>query len=223
MPVITLSRQRGSMGSYIALEVADRLGWRYLDREILDSVARLAGISTKAVEAIEEEGEPLARMMNLLEAQPRLPGIASASLREERAREDQPQALAGGDGAYSPPAGYLDLLASVIREYAAQGQALIVGRGGHMILRGRPGLLRVQCIASFEARVHNIVRREEIAWHEAAQKVRLADEQRAGYMQRFYGVDWLDSGLYDLVVNTDSLPLTLAVDLVIQAAQVLEE
>ena len=36
MTVITVSRQRGSMGSYIALEVADRLGLQYLDREIID-------------------------------------------------------------------------------------------------------------------------------------------------------------------------------------------
>ena len=44
MSVITVSRQRGSKGSYIALEVANQLALRYLDREILDSVAREAGV-----------------------------------------------------------------------------------------------------------------------------------------------------------------------------------
>ena len=222
MAVITMSRQRGSMGSYIALEVADRLGWRYLDREILDSVARLAGVSTKAVEAIEEEGGQLASMMRALATRPKLPTVASASLREEAEQQEQSGTLTINEGPYAPTTGYLGLLTSVIHEYAAQGQAVIVGRGGQMILRERPDLLRVQCIASFETRVQNIIQREEIEWREAAQKVRTADEQRAGYMRRFYNVDWLDPGLYDLVINTDRLPLTLAADLLIQALPALE-
>ena len=49
----TMSRQCGSMGSYIAVERARRLDMQYLDREIIDSVAREAGVSTEQVEALE--------------------------------------------------------------------------------------------------------------------------------------------------------------------------
>ena len=52
--------------------------------------------------------------------------------------------------------------------------------------------------------------------------MRRADEQRAGYMRRFYNIDWLDSSLYDLVINTDQIPSEVAVDLIIQAAQAVE-
>jgi len=80
MPVITVSRQRGSMGSYIALEVARKLELRYLDREIIQSVAREAGIEAEAVEAIEEKAGRLARVRNLLNLRPKLPSAASASI-----------------------------------------------------------------------------------------------------------------------------------------------
>ena len=239
MPVITVSRQRGSMGSYIALEVAQRLGLQYLDREIVDSVAREAGVPARSVEAIEEGAGRLARVLHLLGAQPKLPAVASASLREEESIEDRIQALMDVDGLsrdaavahlegsggleYAPRLDYLNLLTSVIEEYAAQNRAMIVGRGGQMILRGRPGVLHVQVIAKFETRVYNIIQREGVKWREAARRVRLADEQRAGYMRRFYNVDWLDSGLYDLVLNTDQVPTEVMADILILAAQAVEE
>ncbi len=238
MPVITLSRQRGSLGSYIALEVAQRLGLCYLDREIIDSVAREAGVSAEKVEAIEERAGRLARVLRLLGARPKLPAVASASLREQAAFEARVKALMDSEGLsreaaiarlessggleYTGRLDYLDLVSSIILEYAARGDAIIVGRGGQMILRGRPGVLHVQVMARFETRVYNIIEREGVKWREAAHRVRLADEQRAGYMRRFYNVDWLDSSLYDLVISTDQIPCDTAAEIIIRAAKAVE-
>ena len=237
MPVITVSRQRGSMGSYIALEVARKLGLQYLDREIIESAAREAGVPAERVEAIEERAARLARILHLLGARPKLPAVASASLREQQAfdarvgalteseglsREAAVARLGGGGSEYVPRLDYFDLVTSVILECATRDPAMIVGRGGQMILRDRPGVLHVQVIAKFENRVYNLIQREGVKWREAAQRVRMADEQRAGYMRRFYNVDWLDSSLYDLVINTDQIPYDVAVDLLVTAAQAVE-
>jgi cytidylate kinase len=238
MSVITVSRQRGSQGSYIALEVARKLDLQYLDREIIESVAREAGVSAERVEAIEKRAGRLARVLHLLGARPKLPKVASASLREMDTLDARVGALMDRDGLsreaainrvegatqmlYMPQADYLDLITSVILEYADRGQAMIVGRGGQMILRERPGVLHVQVIATFEARVYNVIQREEVKWREAAYRVRRADEQRAGYMRRFYNADWLDSSLYDLVINTDRIPVNVAVETIVQAAKAVE-
>jgi len=238
MSVITVSRQRGSLGSYIALEVARKLDLQYLDREIIESVAREAGVSADRVEAIEEHAGRLARVLHLMGARPKLPKVASASLREMDSIEARVGALMDRDGIsrdaaisrlegtshmlYMPQADYLDLITSVIMEYADRGQAMIVGRGGQMILRERPGVLHVQVIATFETRVYNVIQREEVKWREAAYRVRRADEQRAGYMRRFYNVDWLDSSLYDLVLNTDRIPADVAVGTIVEAAKAVQ-
>lgn len=239
MPVITVSRQRGSLGSYVAVEVARKLDLRYLDREILQSVAHESGVDAEDVEAIEERAGQLARIRHLLRLRPRLPNVASASIREQETFENRVESLmnlervsrdvavarleSGAGLEYVPRLDYLDLITSVVLEQAAEGQAMIVGRGGQMILRGRPGVLHVQVLAKFETRVYQLIQREGIKWREAAYRVRQADEQRAGYLRRFYNVDWLDSSLYDLVVNTDQLPVDVAVDLVIAASKAVEE
>jgi len=235
MAVITMSRQRGSKGSYIALEVARRMDLRYLDREILDSVARQAGVEVAQLEAIEAHAGRLPRVLHLLGARPKLPTVASASLREQASYEtrvgelmvehglDRDAAVARLEGEglspYKPSPDYLDLTSAVILDYAKQGDAMIVGRGGQMILRQRPGVLHVQFVGKFENRVYNICKREEVKWREAAHRLRQADEERAGYLRRFYGVDWLDPGLYDLVVNTDQIPDEAAVSMIVLAAE----
>ncbi|MGC9334476.1 MAG: AAA family ATPase [Anaerolineae bacterium] len=234
MPVITMSRQRGSMGSYIALEVARELGLRYLDREVLQSVAHEAGVETEAVEALEARAGRLARTLHILGARPKLPAVASASQRAEATYDQRVQELMEQEGVseemaaarlataptsdYVPQRDYLDLITEIILEQAAEGEAMIVGRGGQMILRAKPGVLHVQVIARFETRVYNLIQREGIKWREAAHRVRESDEQRAGYLRRFYNVDWLDQSLYDIVLSTDRLPVDAAVEMVVRAA-----
>lgn len=239
MPVITVSRQRGSMGSYIALEVAKRLDLRYLDREILQTVAQEAGVGIEAVEALEARAGQLARIRHLLGTRPKLPAIASASLREQAAFDERLRALvdherlnhevavarleSGVPPEYVPRLDYLELLTTIILDQAAQGQAMIVGRGGQMILRERADVLHVQVVARFETRVYNIIKREDVKWREAAHRVRRADEQRAGYLRRFYNVDWLDPSLYDLVICTDKISEEAAADLIVAASRSLQE
>jgi cytidylate kinase len=239
MAVITVSRQRGSNGSYIAVEVARRMGLRYLDREILDSVAQQAGVQVAQLEAIEANAGRLPRVLHLLGVRPKLPTVASASLREQETYEariadlmaerslDREAAVAQLESEeatpYQPSQDYLDLTRAVILDYAQQGNALIVGRGGQMILRRRPGVLHVEVVGKFEHRVCNICEREGVKWREAAYRLREADEQRAAYMRRFYGVDWLDPGLYDLVLNTDQIPHAAAVDMIVLAAEAVDK
>ena len=239
MTVITMSRQRGSKGSYIALEVARRMDLRYLDREILDTVARQAGVQVAQLEAIEARAGRLPRVLHLLGARPKLPTVASASLREQANYEarvgelmtshglDRDAAVARlqseGVSPYRPSQDYLDLTTAVILDYAQQGDAMIVGRGGQMVLRRWPGVLHVQFVGKFEDRVYNICKREDVKWREAAHRLRQADEERAGYMRRFYGVDWLDPGQYDLVLNTDQIPDEAAVNMIVLAAEAVHE
>ena len=239
MAVITMSRQRGSKGSYIALEVARQMELRYLDREILDSVAQQAGVQVAQLEAIESRAGRLPRVLHLLGARPKLPTVASASLREQANYEarvgelmtqhglDRDAATARleseGVSPYKPSEDYLGLANAVILDYARQGDAMIVGRGGQMILRQRPGVLHVQFVGKFENRVYNICQREDVKWREAARRLRQADEERAGYMRRFYGVDWLEPGLYDLVLNTDQIPDEAAVNMIVLAAEAVQE
>ena len=65
--LITISRQFGAGGSAVAQMVADRLGWTVVDNELVDQVARRAGLAPEVVAEREERvpsfGERLARAL----------------------------------------------------------------------------------------------------------------------------------------------------------------
>lgn len=56
MPVITLSRELGSRGDDIALELSRRLGWQIAGRDVINRAARAAGAPEVALAEIDELG-----------------------------------------------------------------------------------------------------------------------------------------------------------------------
>ena len=67
--LITISRQFAAGGSQVASRVAEALGWRLVDDELVDKVAERAGVSREEVAALEERAptfiERLARLTAL--------------------------------------------------------------------------------------------------------------------------------------------------------------
>lgn len=236
--VITVSRQLGSQGSYIAVAVAQELQLRYLDREVLHRTAELAGYPDAEMVARLEEKERvpglLGSILAALETMPPVPAIPSATLREGYAyddlvamlmrresltREEAWERLAAEQRRAELSADYPELVRRVILESAQTGDAIIVGRGGQVLLREMPGVLHVQVIASEAVRVHRLMHRMGIDEKEAEQQIRQSDRDRARYLKHFHHVDWRDPCLYDLVINTDKIPGDLAVKMICGAAR----
>jgi hypothetical protein len=221
MAVITFSRQVGSQGSYIAAQVATVLGWRYYDREILHQAAAVIGLTSEAelerLSALEEKRGVVRSLLDVLGVQPAIPAIPSASMRELKASEKEIQLLTAREGLspsqaresilssrYALPMGevrYRDLLTQVITELAQAGDAVIMGRGSQVILRTFPATLHIQIVAPYLTRVECLMKREVLDRASAKQRVAHADEMRAGFMRRYFNVDWLDLTLYDCVFN----------------------
>jgi len=236
--VLTISRQLGSQGSYIAAAIAQKLNLRYLDREILHRVAEMAGYPDAEMVAQLEERERvpglLGRILATLETIPPVPAVPSATLREgyiydefvamlmQRENIDREQALlqlATQRQRAELAAGYPDLVRQVILEYAQAGDVIIVGRGGQAILRDMSGVLHVKVIGSEEMRTRRLMQRMGVDEKEALRQIHQSDRERARYLKHFHGLNWQDPCLYDLVLNTDRLAVDVAVHLVIEATQ----
>ena len=56
MSVITVSRQLGSLGTTLGRQVAARLGYRLVQRELINQAAKLGGVPDMALAAIDELG-----------------------------------------------------------------------------------------------------------------------------------------------------------------------
>jgi len=222
MAVITISRQVGSQGSYIAAEVARILGWRYYDREILHRAAATIGLTNEAdferLVKLDERPGFARKILDALGVQPAVPAEPSASLRELQAAggeiesmvkreevtvdEARERALSKRHTLPLNESNYRNLITQVISELAQAGNAVIVGRGSNVILSAQTGALRVQIVAHYLVRVERLMDREGLNRASAKLRVTDSDQMRADFMRRYFGVDWLDPSLYDVVFNS---------------------
>lgn len=227
MTVITLSRQMGSRGEEIAGRVAVALGLRLVDAETINQAAQTAGVPQMALAELQREGErSLAnRVLKTLQAMPSLSPVG-----------EQGAAYSGLSGLAIPFTGifsplvpplsasldsYVRMVDLVIRGLAREGNVLIVGRGGQVLLQGHPGALHVQIVAPFGQRVAVIMDRQGVKKRAAQNQVRASDRARFDYVRRYHDADWLDSTLYHLTINTGRVSLDTAVNLIITAQRAL--
>ena len=111
----------------------------------------------------------------------------------------------------------------VIRGLACEGNVLLLGRGGQVLLKDHPGALHIQTVAPLAYRVQMLMTRHALGKREAQNRVRASDRARFDYLRRYHDVDWLDPTLYHLVINTGCLPIDTAVKLIIDAQHAIEQ
>jgi cytidylate kinase len=117
---------------------------------------------------------------------------------------------------------YLDMIQSIIYQYASQDRVVLVGRAATVLLSDVPSALHVNLFAPFERRVEALMALEGVTRPLAERIVRESDQDRAGYMKYLFDCDWMDPLLYDLMINTGLVPREHACELIIEAAHVQE-
>ena len=180
MSVITISRQMASLGNEIASEVAERLGWQRVCRNLINQAARAAGVPQVALAEIDELG--------FLGLHP--------STKEWQAYQNQ--------------------VKTIVLQLAGEGNVVIVGRGGQIILRDFPNALHLRVVAPLAVRATRLQQQERISAEAAYARLEASDKTRTRYLQRGYGVALNDPTLYHLVINTGWLAVPQAVDLILQ-------
>ncbi len=229
MTVITVSRQLGSHGEEIAIQVARALDLRLIDAETINQAAQRAGVPRIALAELEHEGERgLAnQVLKALRTMPNLRSVSSFPGAQpgagDRTYLETSTVTIPFTGLFSPAVppisasleGYVRMVGLVIRGLAHEGKVLILGRGGQVLLRNHPGALHVQTVAPQAYRVEVVMTRLGLNRRDARNRVRASDRARFDYLRRYHDADWLDPTLYDLVINASRLPIAVAVDLII--------
>jgi CMP/dCMP kinase len=201
--VVSVSRQIGAGGAFVGQAIARRLGIRYVDREILQQAAALLGRDEGDLEPLEERAasmwDRVATVLSLGAPEapfvpPPIPAVAQDELFEVESQ--------------------------VMREIAAREDAVFVGRGSYWVLRRHPRLLRVFLHAPEGWRAARIVESYGLDLEAARQLIRRTDQQRARFVQRLVGAPWSAPEIFDLSLNTATVGLDAAVDLVSSAVEV---
>jgi len=203
--VICISHETGAGGEEIGRLVADRLGFRYVDEDIVVSAAAWSGIDPAKV-ASQERRQSLA--LRALEA------VAAGGA--------ELPALAGGLPIPSTKHASSDRIRAFIREAVVQtagrGNVVIVAHAASFALEPDDRILRVLVSAPATTRSARIRDEQGIDDAEAARAIKSADAGRRDYLKRFYEIEQELPIHYDLVLNTDRLGIESAAQVITQAA-----
>ncbi|MEW5958246.1 MAG: cytidylate kinase-like family protein [Chloroflexota bacterium] len=105
----------------------------------------------------------------------------------------------------------------IIRELADEGNIVIVGRGGQVILSGWPNVFHVRIVAPLDARIAWLQQEHHISAEAARARLEKSNQSRARYLWRNYSRQLDDPDLYHLVINTAFIPLTQAVNVLVNS------
>jgi cytidylate kinase len=221
MAIVTLSRQLGASGSEIAAGVAKALGLRIIDHETIDQAAMECGVPELALDELGNEGRRglIQRILDALKASPAIPSLIEMERRESVISLPATTSR----GAFTPALpllstameDYVRMVGMVVHNMARENNVLIVGRASQMLLRDEPEALHLQIVAPLARRVQKLMALESLSQRETTQRIVASDEARREYLRRYYGVNWLDPQLYDLVINTGRISISTAVQLVV--------
>lgn len=173
-PTICISRKLAVGAVEIADIVAEKIGYRVVDQQILQHIATEASLSEKTVAIFDE----------------RYPGKLSELV-----------TLAFGEKAFIK-SDYTKHLFSSVYAIAAFGPTIFVGRGVHLLL-SRERVLAVRIISSVPFRVQRLVSLMNISKEEAAKQISQLDQQQTAFFKKVYNKKDASPYEFDLVINRD--------------------
>jgi cytidylate kinase len=211
--VVCISRAIAAAGETVGSRVAELLGYRYVDEQIITLAARQAQVDPSFVAAAEQRQPLLARIVDkLLGAREFADAMTFAA--------GVPVDDFGGPAAYrAVPEEMRVMIRAAIHEVARAGQTVIVAHAASMALVGVEGVLRVLVTAPEEVRAKRHAAEKGVDQAAADEAVQTSDRERRDYLKRFYGVKEELPTHYDLVINTEVLSPDQAAAVIVAAAR----
>jgi cytidylate kinase len=185
--VVTVAREYGSGGGRIAQLLAGRLGWKLLDRCLVEKIAETARIEPQVAEKFDERPDPwFDRLAEVFWQSPGLRGYMGGPIPE---RFDADVAA--------------HLTHRIIEEAAEIGDCVVVGRASQCVLQKREDAFHVFVYAPRGERLARLLRRDHgLSKAEAEKKLVAEDATRATYVRVHFGEDWQNRHLYHLMISS---------------------
>ena len=240
MKVVTITRQVGSWGDYIGVDVAKTLNWRYLDRELVAEASIKAGMNEASLKSMEARTGTFQRVVDYMVGMPKTPSVSSQALRfseihslvamkDDRIKgltregfnldEATRHVLAMSFPEIQRRYDFASLIKPVVLEFASAGDVVLAGSGSQMILKDRSNILHCLVIAPANLRIKAIVEQEGVSRKVADRRVKENDQARTAYFRRYFKVNWLDPELYDLVFNIGKVTKELAAEMIVNVVR----
>jgi cytidylate kinase len=197
--IVTLSREYGAGGSQLGLLLGSALRWPVLDRDLAERLAKQ--LRCKSAD-VEEHHERAPRFLERIAAAFTVVP-SDAPILPELSRIPDPDTL-------------FDATRAVLLEAVRTPPLIVIGHGANCLLCDRRDVLRVRVTAPYAVRVRRVARRTGQSVDEAGADVRQRDADRRQYLERYYHKETNDPYLYDLQINTATITLDVAAQMVVR-------
>lgn len=174
--IITLGRQHGSNGHVIARRLAEELGYKCYDKEIVDEAAAASAFSKEIFDSYDEK-----RVSTYVLSNPHYIGMNEGFHLNMQVTAAQFE---------------------TIRTLAERGNCIFIGRCADYILRNREDVLRIFIMGELEARIKTMMARRDLSYEQAKRLVREVDKDRSSYYKYHTDQIWGESKNYDLCIDS---------------------
>lgn len=192
--IITIGRQFGGGGKCVAEILGRRLGIPVYDNELIMKAAQESGFSAEFFEQSDEKRRFFS-----------LSSIFASAYSSETEN-------------YMSDKGLFRIQCETIRNIAAQGSAVIVGRCSDYVLRDMDNTLDIFLTSPQEVRAARVAERQEISLEKAVEAVEKADRIREEYYNYYTFGNWGVASNYDLCIDTSKVGMEGAAEMIIDFA-----
>jgi Cytidylate kinase-like family len=198
---VALSQVYGSGAEAIGRDVAQQLGFGYLNEAIVAQVAGDRGVDPAIVGEAEQRKSFFSRLAEMVAR-----GAPDVTEHPPLYSFDETDML-------------LWLIRDAVRDAADRGNVVLVAHAACYACSDRSDVLRVWVTAPPSTRASRLASALGLSDKEAAKALRQSDAARAAYLKRVHGIGEESSTDYDIVINTERLTTDAAVGLILGLVQ----
>ena len=182
---ITISRECGSRGQEVAEKLSAAMGFDLFHNEILEAMIETSKNSKTLLETLDEGS------MNIVD------DIVSALVHEHHLWPDE----------------YSKLLLKILNTIGKHGNAVILGRGANCALK-KINALKIRIVAPASQRRDYIQKIRDMNFEDSQKLMVSTDANRTAFVKRYFHSDAADPANYDIILNTGTLSVDKAVDII---------
>ena len=193
--VITISREYGSGGRDIGKLLAESLGIKFYDLDVIRKVAKESGLSEKVIEENEQAVKNTATHSMYY-------WYVQAMTEEELPVVER----------------IFHTQTKIIKDLAREGSCVIVGRLANFILRDECECLNVFIGADMDTKIQRVMGYDNLNAKQAEARIEKVEKERSNHCLYFTHRQWKDLSNYDLYIKSNVLGIEGTVDMIAQIA-----
>lgn len=182
--IITIAREYGSGGRYVGRLIADKLGIKLYDKDLVIRLAEKTGLAEEYIESNEQKMKIVDSLNN-----------------------GYYQALSNSDELFIKET-------ELINEIADKESCVLIGRCSDYILRDREDVLKVFIYGKMNNKIERAQKYYGLDSKKAEKEIKNIDKLRANHYKHYTGKVWGNVENYDICINSDVYGVEKTADLI---------